>query len=127
MDSLPLDLEEMETQRGRDWVRRRRREAGVFPDEPSTWFAWLETDHPDDPDRALVTLGRSPADVLMGAWLYAVARSGTRRGTGRWLLENRAGERADGVGSLYLIVRAEHDPDAPKYAEFAEESPRARS
>lgn len=118
MDTLALDLEEMETPRGRDWVRRKRREIGLEKDEPSTWFAYLETDHPDDADQALVTLGRSPADVLLTARLHATLRYGTWRGMGRWLLDANA--REDG-GNLYLIVRPAHDPDAPKTTEFAED------
>lgn len=122
MDTLALDIEEMgEDPSGAEWVRRRRRLAGIEKDEPTTWFAYLETDHPDDADQALVTFGRSPGDVLLTAYLYASYRSGQSRGTGRWLMENRAGEREDGVGSLYLVVRPVHDPDAPKTTEFAED------
>src|SRR5262249_59864446 len=80
MDTLALDLEEVASAppRVKDWVRDRRRRSGATRDEPVTWFAYLETDHPDSTDRELVTLGRSPADVLTSATLYARARSGVR-------------------------------------------------
>lgn len=110
MNTLALDLEEVRDGDPRlsRFVRDARRRAGVSPDEPATWFAYID----DGNDRALVTLGRSPADVILTCCLHAAARAYDRRGAGRWLVENRAGEDPP-VPSLFLLVEAKHDPDDP--------------
>jgi hypothetical protein len=113
MNNLTEDKDEVE-ETLHSWVRRERRKKGIAPDEAACWFAYLmEPDNPNSVDRAVVALGRSPGDVLASAEMHANARGGVRQGTSRWLMDNRAGEREDGVYSVYLLVVPEPDEQQP--------------
>jgi hypothetical protein len=109
MNTLAEDLLEVgDDKKLRGWVRRARNQAFVGKDEPATWFAYEETPKGKYPgDRDLVTLGRSPGDVLLTCELIASGRYYDRRGVGRWLIDN------DGADSVWLVIEAKHDPDAP--------------
>lgn len=107
MNSLAEDLEEVggdKTVRG--FVRRARARAGVEPHEATCWFAYVEQDRPHF-DQHMITLGRSPGDVLASAEVYAAARYAARRmGTGRWLMEV---DGSEGVDPTYLVVVCRED------------------
>ena len=101
MRDLAEDLLEVQTEKAKRWVRGSRRKYGILPSEAATWIAEIAQARPHY-DRHLINLGRSPADVILTAEMYAEANSATRRlGIGTWLMEV-IGE--EGVDPVYLII-----------------------
>lgn len=104
MRSLSEDRGEFEGPKLKAWVGRKRQAEKIAASEATTWFADLE----QGDDRALVMIGRSPADVLADARDYAESQGGYRLSTGRWMIDNNAG--IEGEHSTYLVVYPRLDP-----------------
>lgn len=96
MRNLAEDLDECGSDAERRLVRKLRREAGLERSDQSVWTAYEYHDGGAHHDRALVSLGRSPGDVL----LASASRAGQyadRRGTGYWILERLGGDEGNHV------------------------------
>lgn len=113
MRNLAEDLDEMYTEEGKRWVRRARNNAGLLKEEGSAWEAVVEAANVGEEfmnaayanDRHVVTLSRSPGDVMLDAASYASARMARQDGFARWTLENLGG----GEGHIILKVVAVND------------------
>lgn len=88
MNTLALDLEEVDHEHQRRWVRGHRRAHGIRHDEATCWFVDVETKDLETgkEDRDTKWLGSSPGDALDFAESLG-CNAAHRDGTGRWTLE----------------------------------------
>lgn len=104
MKDLAADIEEVDSERDKRWVRKRRRDAGLDRNDASAWHAYRYNDRSDDQGE-MVALGGSPGDVIYTAELYASGRAALRQGTGYWILDRIGG----GDGNEVLRVTCSLD------------------
>lgn len=108
MNSLREDLDELPKEL-HSWCRRKRRQAGIAPEEASCWFVYHEEQGGEEPPESK-SLGRSPGDMLAEAEAIAGGLGLPQRGTGRWVWEIYGdGENAP----EYLVVRPVPDEQQP--------------
>lgn len=105
MRNLAEDLDEVQTDAEKRWVRRARREAGLGRDDPSVWIAHRYNDR-DSVDRSLEAIGGSPGDVIATCEMSVPDEwSGSRQGTGYWIIERLGGED----GTIVLRISCSYD------------------